>query len=68
MTNETLEDCLTSAVDIASLNYSQRFTLTTIDVMLLVTNAVANVLVIYVLINTKQLTSVSCKSIYSRVV
>lgn len=61
MTNETLEDCLTSAVDIASLNYSQRFTLTTIDVMLLVTNAVANVLVIYVLINTKQLTSVSCK-------
>ena len=62
--NETLEDCLTSAIDISSLNYSQRFTLTTIDVMLLVTNAVANVLVIYVLIETKQLTSVSCKFLF----
>ena len=61
MRNETLEGCLTSAVDIASLNYSQRFTLTAIDVMLLVTNAAANSLVIYVLIKTKQLTSVSCK-------
>ena len=61
MRNETLEGCLTSAVDIANLNYSQRFTLTAIDVMLLVTNAAANSLVIYVLIKTKQLTSVSCK-------
>ena len=61
MWNETLEGCLTSAVDITSLNYSQRFTLTAIDVMLIVTNALANVLVIYVLIETKQLASVSCK-------
>ena len=61
--NETWKNCLTSSVDVVYLNYKQLVALTIVDSALLIANAVTNTLVIYVLIKTGQLASVSCKFI-----
>lgn len=61
--NETWKNCLTSSVDVVYLNYKQLVALTIVDSALLTANAVTNTLVIYVLIKTGQLASVSCKFI-----
>ena len=61
--NETRNDCLTSAVDTMYLSDRQLITLAIVDIVLLTVNAVANGLVIYVLIKTKQLVYTSCKFI-----
>ena len=53
--------CETHFRSISHLIHEHRATLTVLDVLILLGNAVANTLVIYVLIKTKEITKFSCK-------
>ena len=53
--------CKTHFGSISNLIQEYRAALTVLDILILLGNAVANILVIYVLIKTKQITKFSCK-------
>ena len=60
----TSENCQKIAFDVKYLTYCQLAALTVVNLTILPANLIANALVLYVLIKTKQVSNVSCKIIF----
>ena len=62
--NETAVYCFTHQLQFSYLTSRQLATLTVFNLMLMPTNIIANALVMYVLIKTKQISTITCKVIF----
>ena len=61
----TLIDCSVVIVEISLLSQNQRIILTVFNTLLMLKNIVANSLVLYILIKTKQIRNITCKLIFA---
>ena len=62
--NETVVYCFTHQLQFSYLTSRQLATLTVFNLMLMPANIIANILVMYVLIKTKQISNTTCKLIF----
>ena len=62
--NKTVDNCYSNEIKITYLTSSQQFALTLINSILMTASVMANGLVIYVLIKSKQISNITCKLIF----
>lgn len=62
--NETVDNCYSNEIKITYLTSSQQFALTLINSILMTASVMANGLVLYVLIKSKQISNITCKLIF----